>query len=95
MEDRLDEVWERRATEWAAWARTPGHDVHFTQLNWPAFEELLPGPGRLTLDLGCGEGRLGRLLRPAGYRLIGRPRARRVRHRGTAGAPAGRRHAAG
>jgi SAM-dependent methyltransferase len=71
MEDRLDDVWERRATEWAAWARTPGHDAHFAQLNWPAFEELLSGPGRLTLDLGCGEGRLGRLLQPAGYRLIG------------------------
>ncbi len=71
MGDRLDEAWERRAEQWSAWARTPGHDVHFTQLNWPAFEELLPAPGRLTLDLGCGEGRLGRLLRPAGHRLVG------------------------
>jgi hypothetical protein len=26
----------------------------------PRFLELLPGPGRLTVDLGCGEGRLGR-----------------------------------
>jgi len=71
MDDRLDAAWERRATEWTAWARTPGHDVHFTHLNWPAFEELLPPPGRPALDLGCGEGRVGRLLRPAGYRLIG------------------------
>src|SRR5690242_18580641 len=71
MDDRLDDAWERRATEWTAWARTPGHDVHFTHLNWPAFEELLPPPGRPALDLGCGEGRVGRLLRPADYRLIG------------------------
>jgi SAM-dependent methyltransferase len=71
MGDRLEEAWDRRAAEWTAWARTPGHDVHFTQLNWPAFERLLPAPGRLTLDLGCGEGRLGRLLGPVGHRLIG------------------------
>ncbi len=64
-------MWERRASEWAAWARTPGHDVHFTLLNWPAFEGLLPEPGRLTLDLGCGEGRLGKLLGSAGHRLVG------------------------
>jgi SAM-dependent methyltransferase len=69
--DRLGEAWERRAEEWTAWARTPGHDVYFTLLNWPAFEQLLPAPGRLTLDLGCGEGRIGRLLQPAGHRLVG------------------------
>jgi SAM-dependent methyltransferase len=69
--DRLGEAWERRATEWTAWARTPGHDVHFTLLNWPAFEQLLPPPGRLTLDLGCGEGRVGLLLRHAGHRVVG------------------------
>jgi SAM-dependent methyltransferase len=71
VDDRVGEAWERRAGEWTAWARTAGHDVHFTQLNWPAFERLLPAPGRLTLDLGCGEGRIGRLLQPAGHRLVG------------------------
>jgi SAM-dependent methyltransferase len=69
--DHLGQAWERRADEWTAWARTPGHDVHFALLNWPAFERLLPAPGRLTLDLGCGEGRLGRLLQTAGHRLVG------------------------
>lgn len=71
MGDRVAEGWEWRAAGWTAWARTPGHDVYFTLLNWPAFERLLPAPGRLTLDLGCGEGRVGRLLQPAGHRLIG------------------------
>jgi SAM-dependent methyltransferase len=71
VEDRLGEAWERRAAAWTAWVRTPGNDVHFTLLNWPGFDELLPPPGRLTLDLGCGEGRAGLLLRPRGYRLVG------------------------
>jgi SAM-dependent methyltransferase len=71
VDDRVGEAWERRAAEWTAWARTPGHDVYFTLLNWPAFERLLPAPGRLTLDVGCGEGRIGRLLQPAGHRLVG------------------------
>jgi ubiquinone/menaquinone biosynthesis C-methylase UbiE len=71
MDERVQDAWERRAAEWTAWARTPGHDTYFTHLNWPAFEELLPGPGRLTLDLGCGEGRVGRLLNAAGHRLTG------------------------
>jgi SAM-dependent methyltransferase len=31
---------------------------------------LLPAPGRLTLDLGCGEGRLGRILRERGHRVM-------------------------
>jgi SAM-dependent methyltransferase len=70
VEDRVGEAWERWAAEWTAWARTPGHDVYFTRLNWPAFERLLPAPGRLTLDLGCGEGRVGRL-QPAGHRVVG------------------------
>ncbi len=67
----MSAAWEERAAEWLAWARTPGHDVYFDRLNWPAFRALLPPPGRLTLDLGCGEGRVGRLLRRAGHRVIG------------------------
>jgi SAM-dependent methyltransferase len=67
---RLGEAWEGRAGEWTAWARTPGHDVHFTRLNWPAFEQLMPAPGRLTLDLGCGEGRVARDLKALGHRVV-------------------------
>src|ERR1700745_2949847 len=56
---QMSEVWEARAGEWSAWARTPGHDIYFWRLNWPAFCELLPVPGEATLDLGCGEGGVG------------------------------------
>jgi ubiquinone/menaquinone biosynthesis C-methylase UbiE len=67
----LSEVWEAKAQEWAAWARTPGHDEFFWRLNWPAFLRLLPPPGREMLDVGCGEGRVGRELARSGYRLTG------------------------
>ena len=71
MAEPLPERWEREADAWARWVRTPGHDAWHRRLNWPAFLELLPAPGRLTLDLGCGEGRGGVALRERGHRVIG------------------------
>jgi SAM-dependent methyltransferase len=67
----LSAAWEERAGEWAAWARTPDTDVYFTELNWPAFKALLPVPGRRTVDIGCGEGRVGRELAAGGHRVAG------------------------
>jgi SAM-dependent methyltransferase len=67
----LHERWEAEAGAWTRWVRTPGHDEWHRRLNWPAFLALLPGPGRLTLDLGCGEGRGGLALRERGHRVIG------------------------
>jgi SAM-dependent methyltransferase len=67
----LSEAWEEHAHAWTAWARTPGHDIYFTDLNWPAFRELLPRPGRRTLDVGCGEGRVGRELASIGHEVVG------------------------
>jgi SAM-dependent methyltransferase len=64
-------AWQARAAEWARFARTPGQDVYFSELNWPAFSQLVPAPGRRTLDVGCGEGRVGRLLASAGHRMVG------------------------
>jgi SAM-dependent methyltransferase len=70
-EQSLSEKWDAKAGEWSAWARSPTHDVFFSELNWPAFRELLPAPGSATLDLGCGEGRVGRELASAGHRMTG------------------------
>lgn len=37
----------------------------------PALLELLPPPAGVTLDVGCGEGRLARELKPLGYHVVG------------------------
>lgn len=63
--------WEAEARNWAEFARTPGHDVTHEDINLPALLRLLPEPAGLTLDLGCGEGRLGRTLQSRGYRVAG------------------------
>jgi SAM-dependent methyltransferase len=66
----LRDAWDEQAENWAAWARTPGHDHFYWRYNLPRFLELVPPPGRLTLDLGCGEGRMGRTLMDAGHRVV-------------------------
>lgn len=67
----LREHWERSAADWLRFARTPGHDRWYENLNRPAFLELLPPPSGWTLDLGCGEGRLTRELHGRGHRIVG------------------------
>jgi SAM-dependent methyltransferase len=67
----LRDEWEANAHEWAAVARTPEHDTFYWHYNEPAFLELVDRPGGLTLDIGCGEGRLGRALRAAGHTVVG------------------------
>jgi len=62
----LSEHWERHAAEWTRWAREPGHDSYW-RVHRDRFLELLPRPGRLTLDVGCGEGRLARDLKERGH----------------------------
>lgn len=63
--------WESEARNWARFARTPGLDHSHEDINGPALLDLLPAPGRRTLDVACGEGRLGRLLRSLGHRVVG------------------------
>jgi SAM-dependent methyltransferase len=67
----VDPAWESKARDWARFARSPEHDHFFWTFNAPRFLELIPKPGRCTLDLACGEGRLGRILGARGHRVVG------------------------
>lgn len=66
----LKDLWEAEAHAFAAWARAPDHDsyVHFHR---DQFLPLLPAPGRRTLDIGCGEGRVSRDLKALGHTVEG------------------------
>lgn len=63
-------AWEEHAQEWIAWARTPGHDG-FWEGTWPELRAVLPPPGGLVVEIGCGEGRVGRALQELGHRVVG------------------------
>jgi ubiquinone/menaquinone biosynthesis C-methylase UbiE len=65
----VKELWEREARAWAAWAHEPGHDSYWSYS--PHFFELVPPPGRRTLDLCCGEGRVARDLSARGHVVVG------------------------
>jgi SAM-dependent methyltransferase len=66
----ITDAWEEQAEGWIRWARTPGVDDYYEHYNLPSFLELLPPPGRRTVDLGCGEGRVSRVLRGLGHRVV-------------------------
>jgi SAM-dependent methyltransferase len=67
----LSGAWEDEARRWIRWAREPGVDHFFWRFSRPALLGLLPEPGRLTVDVGCGEGRLSRELHARGHRVVG------------------------
>jgi SAM-dependent methyltransferase len=62
--------WESEASNWIVWARKPGFDSYW-RFHRDSFLPDLPTPGKLTLDVGCGEGRLSRDLAALGHRVIG------------------------
>ena len=66
----LAAAWERNAPGWISWARAEGHDSYW-RFNRDLFLEVVPAPGRRTLDLGCGEGRLSRDLKALGHDVVG------------------------
>jgi ubiquinone/menaquinone biosynthesis C-methylase UbiE len=63
------EHWEQWAEQWAAWTR-PKEEAYWSE-SGPPFFELVPEPGRRTLDLGCGEGRVARDLKARGHNVVG------------------------
>jgi ubiquinone/menaquinone biosynthesis C-methylase UbiE len=66
----LGDEWEEQAPNWIRWAREPDHDSYWRcHREW--FSASLAAPGRLTLDIGCGEGRVSRDLRELGHRVVG------------------------
>jgi SAM-dependent methyltransferase len=65
----LRDAWESEAERWIRFAREA--DVYAWRFNIPAFLEIVPEPGRLTLDVGCGEGRIARLLMDRGHEVLG------------------------
>jgi SAM-dependent methyltransferase len=67
----LRENWDAEAAAWIRWAREPDQDHYFWRLNLPSLLELLPPPGRLTVDVGCGEGRVARELKARGHTVVG------------------------
>ena len=60
--------WEREADGWIALTQA---DPQYDLLNKPAFLELVPAAGRLTIEVGCGEGRVARELLARGHQVVG------------------------
>jgi SAM-dependent methyltransferase len=65
----LRAAWEAEAEDWLRFCGEP--DVFAWRFNIPAFLELVPPPRGLTVDVGCGEGRLARVLMSRGHRVMG------------------------
>jgi ubiquinone/menaquinone biosynthesis C-methylase UbiE len=64
------DAWEEQAPNWIRWARAEGHDSYWL-FHREAFLAAVPAPGRLTIDIGCGEGRVTRDLRELGHNVVG------------------------
>jgi SAM-dependent methyltransferase len=62
------EHWEDQADAWLTLTRS---DPDYELLNKPSFLELVPPPGQLTVDVGCGEGRMARELQRRGHHVVG------------------------
>ncbi len=61
------EHWARIAAEWIIWARAPNHDPFWAYRD-SLVDFISQGEGE-ALDVGCGEGRVSRILKECGYRV--------------------------
>ncbi|GAA4525954.1 class I SAM-dependent methyltransferase [Amycolatopsis samaneae] len=61
------EHWTRVAAEWVDWARAPDHDAFWAYRD--ALADCLGAGEGKALDVGCGEGRVSRLLTALGYQV--------------------------
>ncbi|TAK61002.1 MAG: class I SAM-dependent methyltransferase, partial [Dehalococcoidia bacterium] len=61
--------WDGEAANWVEWARTPEHDVFWYFAPF-FFAEILPPVQGLTLEIGCGEGRVARRLAASGHNVV-------------------------
>jgi SAM-dependent methyltransferase len=67
----LRDSWDAHAEEWIAWVRSAEQPDSYFRFHREHFLSLVPDPGRLTLDIGCGEGRVGRDLEKLGHKVLG------------------------
>ena len=68
----LRDNWDAHAKEWIDWVRDPARQDTYWRFHRDRFLSLVPEAGRqLTLDIGCGEGRVARDLRQRGHRVLG------------------------
>jgi SAM-dependent methyltransferase len=61
--------WEEEARNWIQWARTPDHDL-FSYFAPSFFEEIVPPARGLTVEIGCGEGRVARDLASRAHSVV-------------------------
>jgi SAM-dependent methyltransferase len=67
----LRDAWDSHAKEWIDWVRAPGQPDSYWRFHRKRFLPLVPTAGRLTLDIGCGEGRVARDLQTRGHKVLG------------------------
>lgn len=63
--------WDDIAATWVEWTSTPGQDPFGDEVNLPSLVGLVPDTAGLVLDVGCGEGRVARLLAARGHTVVG------------------------
>jgi SAM-dependent methyltransferase len=62
------DLWAAQAEQWIAWARSDARDAYWHYRD--AFLAIVPPPRGLTLDVGCGEGRVARDLARRGHAIV-------------------------